>query len=384
MLSPRGEDLTSSLTTSAIAPRTSGDGAVRWTGDPIQAHVSPMRGDPMTNDSWSQAIDRMLARVQDTMARVKEGFPHWADPETGQWTATPDGDWTGGYWIGMLWLAATATGDARYRAGAEPLAERLRTRISAETVFKSFPAYYGAALAAILHNAAGPKEIAIETARSLAGRLYSPTLKLVPLGWPAGRARRGGPGQCGVPTGGWPMPRPTASPSGTSTTRPSRIPSATPPPPRSRWPPSSSLPVWRRWRRSARGIVRRRRQRHRRSWSATSRPRALMTGALRDCSPKHASTSARMRGHTTAQTAASSSWEATTSSRACSSWRVASTPCASSANSSRAREPHPGLPLCLLGPRLRASPLNSNCGPLPLRGRGIKKNPSPSERERAG
>ena len=136
----------------------------------------------MTNDSWSQAIDRMLARVQDTMARVKEGFPHWADPETGQWTTTPDGDWTGGYWIGMLWLAATATGDARYRAGAEPLAEQLRTRISAETVFKSFPAYYGAALAAILHNAAGPKEIAIETARSLAGRLYSPTLKLVPLG----------------------------------------------------------------------------------------------------------------------------------------------------------------------------------------------------------
>src|SRR6266568_920228 len=141
-----------------------------------------MRGDPMTNDSWSQAIDRMLARVQDTMARVKEGFPHWADPETGRWTTTPDGDWTGGYWIGMLWLAATATGDARYRAGAEPLAERLRARISAETVFKSFPAYYGAALAAILHNAAGPKEIAIETARSLAGRLYSPTLKLVPLG----------------------------------------------------------------------------------------------------------------------------------------------------------------------------------------------------------
>src|SRR5437870_645429 len=117
MLSPRGEDLTSSLTTSAIAPRTSGDGAVRWTGDPIQAHVSPMRGDPVTNDSWSQAIDRMLARVQDTMVRVKEGFPHWADPETGRWTTTPDGDWTGGYWIGMLWLAATATGDARYRAG---------------------------------------------------------------------------------------------------------------------------------------------------------------------------------------------------------------------------------------------------------------------------
>jgi unsaturated chondroitin disaccharide hydrolase len=95
----------------------------------------------MTNDSWSEAIGRMLARAQDPMARVKEGFPHWADPETGRWTTTPDGDWTGGYWIGMLCLAAAATADARYRAGAAPLAERLRVKITAETVFKSFPAY---------------------------------------------------------------------------------------------------------------------------------------------------------------------------------------------------------------------------------------------------
>jgi unsaturated chondroitin disaccharide hydrolase len=123
----------------------------------------------------------VLLRIQDTAARVTDGFPHWADPETGQWTTTPDGDWTGGYWIGMLWLAATATGDARYRSWAAPLAERLRTRIDAETVFKSFPAYYGAALGAILHDAPGPRDIALSTARSLA-RLYAPALRLVPLG----------------------------------------------------------------------------------------------------------------------------------------------------------------------------------------------------------
>src|SRR3989304_5458725 len=68
------------------------------------------------------------------------------------------------------------------RPGAPPLAERLRPRIAAETVFKSFPAYYGAALGAILRDAPEPREIAIETARHLARRLYSPTLKLVPLG----------------------------------------------------------------------------------------------------------------------------------------------------------------------------------------------------------
>jgi unsaturated chondroitin disaccharide hydrolase len=131
--------------------------------------------------SWSEAIDRMLVRIHDTAARVPGGFPHWADPETGEWTTTPEGDWTGGYWIGMLWLAATATGEARYRSWAAPLVERLRARIDAQTVFKSFPAYYGAALGAILHDETGPRDIAVATARSLAGQ-YAPILRLVPLG----------------------------------------------------------------------------------------------------------------------------------------------------------------------------------------------------------
>jgi len=135
----------------------------------------------MSAGEWSEAIERMLTRVQETAARVTEGFPHWADSETGRWNTTPDGDWTGGYWLGMLWLAAATTGDARYRAWAAPLAERLRARVDAETVFKSFPVYYGAALGAILHDAPGPREIAVATARSL-GRLYAPALKLVPLG----------------------------------------------------------------------------------------------------------------------------------------------------------------------------------------------------------
>lgn len=135
-----------------------------------------------TSALWNQAIDRMLERAQDTASRATEGLPHWADPETGRWTTTPEGDWTGGHWIGMLWLAAMATADARYADWAAPLAERLRARIATETVFKSFPVYYGAALGAILHDAPGPREIAIETGRHLARRLYSPTLRLVPLG----------------------------------------------------------------------------------------------------------------------------------------------------------------------------------------------------------
>ena len=130
---------------------------------------------------WGDAIERMLTRVRDTAGRVKDRFPHWADPETGDWTTTADGDWTGGFWIGLLWLAATATGDARYRRWAEPFVERLRARIDAQTVFKSFPAYYGASLGAILHGDPLARDIAVRTARSFQ-RLYAPTLRLVPLG----------------------------------------------------------------------------------------------------------------------------------------------------------------------------------------------------------
>lgn len=135
----------------------------------------------MTTEPWRDTTDRMLTRIQDTAERVTSGFPHWANNETGHWTTTPDGDWTGGFWIGMLWLAATATGDSRYRALAEPWAERLRARIDVETVFKAFPAYYGAALGAMLHDAPAARDIAVRTARSFM-RLYAPALGLVPLG----------------------------------------------------------------------------------------------------------------------------------------------------------------------------------------------------------
>ena len=135
----------------------------------------------MRDERWTEAIERMLTRVRQTASRVTKDFPHWADPETGDWTTTPDGDWTGGYWVGMLWLAGAATGEARYRAWAEPFAERLRARIDAETVFKSFPAYYGAALGAILHDAPAARDIGVQTARSFR-RLYAPALRLVPLG----------------------------------------------------------------------------------------------------------------------------------------------------------------------------------------------------------
>jgi unsaturated chondroitin disaccharide hydrolase len=83
----------------------------------------------------------MLTRVRDTARRVGDGFPHWADPESGQWTVTADGDWTGGFWVAMLWLACHGTDDERYSRWARQWAARLSPRIPSASVFKAIPFY---------------------------------------------------------------------------------------------------------------------------------------------------------------------------------------------------------------------------------------------------
>jgi len=137
---------------------------------------------------WNEAIGRVRKRMTDTRERVGKEYPHWADPQTGKWTTTVDGDWTGGYWAGMHWLCAKDTGEEHYRTQAAALAQGLKNRIAVETVFKSFPFYFGAALGSILFEERTAKELALAAARSLAS-MYNPALKLIPLG---GQAEEGG------------------------------------------------------------------------------------------------------------------------------------------------------------------------------------------------
>lgn len=51
-------------------------------------------------------LEAVISRVDRTIKRVGDEFPYYADPETGEWVTTPDGDWCAGHWIGLLWFAA--------------------------------------------------------------------------------------------------------------------------------------------------------------------------------------------------------------------------------------------------------------------------------------
>ena len=93
------------------------------------------------------ARDRMLERIASTRAVLDRGLPHWASGETGEWTTTPDGDWTGGAYVGQLWLAHRVD-PARFPAEIAGQALALmRPRLPHRTAFKGFGFYYGAAIA---------------------------------------------------------------------------------------------------------------------------------------------------------------------------------------------------------------------------------------------
>jgi unsaturated chondroitin disaccharide hydrolase len=151
----------------------------------------------MDTKAWNEAIDRMLARVRETAGRVGDAFPHWADPETGRWTVTADGDWTGGFWVAMMWLACHGTGDERYSRWARQWATRLRGRIASASVFKAIPFYYGGSVGHLLLSDADAREMALEAAASLM-RLYNPALGLIPLGAEAEESSQVGPAESSI------------------------------------------------------------------------------------------------------------------------------------------------------------------------------------------
>ncbi|GAB7389357.1 glycoside hydrolase family 88 protein [Bacillaceae bacterium] len=135
----------------------------------------------MMTESLKQAYRQMLEGIKITAVNAGEQFPHYADSHTGEWIYSPNGDWTGGYWNGMLWLAAVSTQESQFLDWARKWTELLQKRIASNTVFRGFLFYYGAMLGYILAGDNRAKEIAIQAARSVASQ-YNANAGLIPLG----------------------------------------------------------------------------------------------------------------------------------------------------------------------------------------------------------
>jgi unsaturated chondroitin disaccharide hydrolase len=75
--------------------------------------------------TWVRAaLERGLENIEYRM--LGDGFPHVMDD--GSWTRSADGDWTGGFWIGLLWSGYEESGDEAFRTAAEQLLDRFVER----------------------------------------------------------------------------------------------------------------------------------------------------------------------------------------------------------------------------------------------------------------
>lgn len=142
----------------------------------------------MTRKPRARAIDLMLQRIRQTAADPSPAFPHYGDPQTGAWTRSENGDWTGGFWVGELWLAAAATGDDQLRARASEWSERILPRASSDTIFRGFLFWYGAAIGARLFDDDAAAAIA-ETGAAGLLQMYDEKAGLLPLGTTAEEAQ---------------------------------------------------------------------------------------------------------------------------------------------------------------------------------------------------
>ncbi|WP_435121213.1 glycoside hydrolase family 88 protein [Amycolatopsis thermoflava] len=145
--------------------------------------------------TFAAARARMQARVDQTVDAGLPGLPHHADVRTGEWTTTPDGDWTGGHFVGQLWLAACRGG--RHREAARAYSARLDGREHSPTIFRGFLFHYGAALGGHLLGDGAAWERAERGARGLAGS-FNPAAGIMPLGTAAEEAHSVGDAETSI------------------------------------------------------------------------------------------------------------------------------------------------------------------------------------------
>lgn len=150
----------------------------------------------MTTMTRTEALALLSARAVATAREVTDGFPHFADND-GDWTLSPDGDWTGGFFVAQLWLAARRGDDEAVDELAQAWALRLAPRVQSRTIFRGFLFWYGVAIGVADGDDAHLADLAVAAARALADDA-NPSARLIPLGPEAEEAHAVGEGETNI------------------------------------------------------------------------------------------------------------------------------------------------------------------------------------------
>jgi len=146
---------------------------------------------------FKQTIEGLTDRARYTLEQRLTGFPHYADTDTGEWTTTEDGFWTGGFWPGVLWLCGCYSGDSSLWQAAEEWVERLEPRVDSDSVFRGFLFYFGCSVGADLAGNKKAETLALDAASSLYAS-FRPSIGLMPLGTSAEEAHTVGENETNI------------------------------------------------------------------------------------------------------------------------------------------------------------------------------------------
>ncbi|GGN88659.1 glycoside hydrolase family 88 protein [Haloarcula pellucida] len=91
------------------------------------------------SDQYRRGVEAVLARVETTLDATGDRFPYVYDREADGWETTADGNWCGGHWIGLLWLAAAHADDPtpaeRFERAARDHTETMRAYMPRDSMF---------------------------------------------------------------------------------------------------------------------------------------------------------------------------------------------------------------------------------------------------------
>jgi unsaturated chondroitin disaccharide hydrolase len=117
----------------------------------------------------SRRLQSIIARKIDISSNLKH-FPNIT--ENSKWQTTQDGDWTGGFWVGLLWSCYQLTRDEKYLRWAYQWLKRLETRKQDKTFDLGFLFYPSFVSGYQITKDEDLKKIALEAADTLSGLFH--------------------------------------------------------------------------------------------------------------------------------------------------------------------------------------------------------------------
>lgn len=157
------------------------------------------KGETAAKQDWrvtyEDARRRMVSRLQKSVADAPEGWPDHADRETGRWNTKANGDCTGGFFAGWLWLAARE--EPSFLPAARKWGYGLRIRLRSKTHYRGMLYYQGVLLGRLLHGEEEARELTVAVANALADD-FNEAAGVIGLGEEGEETSNLGPGETTV------------------------------------------------------------------------------------------------------------------------------------------------------------------------------------------